>query len=123
MKSSNNLTLKNVSDDVKKTIESVVGDNIKEEVDKFVPALIKVQEKTNDILKVFSKILALGQENTPESRVAILNLIEELGTAGKEIVDNAKVVIEEEVKSIQEHKEDIENKLDKIIEEYDGTSI
>lgn len=123
LKKANNLTLKNVSDDVQKKIEEVVGKRVEEESQKFLPAVIATQEKTNDILKIFSKILALSQENTPESRIAILQLIEEIGTAGKEIVENAKEAIKQEVNLTEEHKQEVEEKLDEIIEKYDGTSI
>ena len=123
LKNANNLTLKNVSDEVQDTLQKNISENVKEQVERFLPNVINTQEKTNDILKIFSKVLALGQENTPESRVAILNCIEELGTTGKDVVDNAKNVIKEEVKAIEEHKENIDNRLDKIIQEYDGTSI
>ena len=123
LKNANNLTLKNVSDEVQDILQQNISENVKEQVERFLPDVINTQEKTNDILKIFSKVLALGQENTPESRVAILNCIEELGTTGKDVVDNAKNVIKEEVKAIEEHKENIDNRLDKIIQEYDGTSI
>lgn len=123
LKKANNLTLKNVSDDVQKKIEEVVGKRVEEESQKFLPAVIATQEKTNDILKIFSKILALSQENTPESRIAILQLIEEIGTAGKEIVENAKEAVKQEVELTEEHKQEVEEKLDEIIEKYDGTSI
>ena len=85
--------------------------------------MLATQEKTNEVLAIFSKIIALGQENTPESRVAILNLIEELGTVGKETLQATEEAIHEEVKAVEEHKAEVEAKLDEIIEEYDGTSI
>jgi len=113
------LTLENVSN----LVSGVVTNKINEEFEKFLPNIIKAQEKTNDVLKCFSKVLALAQENTPESRVAILNIIEELGTAGQELIDSSKQLIADEIKSIEEHKEIIDKKCDTIINEYDGTSI
>lgn len=123
LKKSNNLTLEKVKDMITVSLKEVVSGEVASNIDKFLPSLLNAQEKTNDILKTFSKILALSQENTPESRVAILHLIEELGTASKEVIDNAKVAIETEVQLAEEHKEEINVKLDEIIEEYDGTSI
>ena len=117
------LTLKNVTEMISTVIKEVSAEEITKEVEKFLPDILKTQTNTNDILKSFSKVLALSQENTPESRVAILHLIEEMGTIGKEITENAKVVIKEEVKLIEEHKEEVEKKLDEIINNYDGTSI
>ena len=102
---------------------------MKKDIDAILPKVLKTQETTNEILSIFSKILALSQENTPESRVAILDLISKLGTTGQEVVDNAKEVIAEEQRLIEEHKDEINKKLDEIIGEdgnsssYDGTSI
>lgn len=123
LKKANNLTLKGVSDEVKKELRDNVGKEVKEQAERFLPTILATQEKTNEILKAFSKMMALSQQNTPESRVAILELIENLGTLGKEVTDNAKAAIDEEVKAIEEHKEKIEDRLDEIIDSYDGTSI
>lgn len=123
LKKANNLTLKGVSDEVKKELRDNVGKEVKEQAERFLPAILATQEKTNEILKAFSKMMALSQQNTPESRVAILELIESLGTLGKEVTESAKTAIDEEVKAIEEHKEKIEDRLDEIIDSYDGTSI
>ena len=119
----NQITLKDVKSDVTQKIEEVVGNEVKLQTERFLPSVIEAQEKTNEILKGFSKILALSQENSPESRVAILQIIEQLGTTGKELTEAAKDAIHEEVALAEEHKAEIEGKLDEIIEEYDGTSI
>lgn len=78
---------------------------IEERVDKMTPILVD-----------FSKILALSQENTPESRIAILDIIEHLGTIGKEITDNSKKVVETEAAVIEEKKEETNKKIDEVIE-------
>lgn len=119
----NQVTLKDVKSEVTQKIEEVVGNEVKLQTERFLPSVIQAQEKTNEILKGFSKILALSQENSPESRVAILQIIEQLGTTGKELTEAAKDAIHEEVALAEEHKAEIEGKLDEIIEEYDGTSI
>ena len=119
LKQSNNLTLKNVSDEVLGKIDGSVA----KEVEKHLPNILATQEKTNQIMSIFAKILALSQENTPESRIAILDLIGQLGIVGKEVVEASKEIVEDTVKAIEEHKEEVNNNLDEIIEEYDGTSI
>ena len=129
LKKSNSLTLEKVQNMITVTMQELVNNSVTENVEKFLPNIVATQDKTNDILKTFSKILALAQENSPESRVAILHLIEELGTTSKEVIDNTKEAINKEVALIEEHKEEINTKLDEIInnynvaEEYDGTSI
>ena len=119
----NQLTLKDVINATKDTIKEISAAEIQAQTEKFLPDLIKVQEKTNNLLGSISKILALSQENTPESRVAILQVIENMGVVAKEVTETAKVVIEEEVKLIEEKKEETNHKLDEIINGYDGTSI
>lgn len=123
LKKANTLTLKNVSDEVQSKLKEVVGAEVGTQIQEFLPAIVATQRKTNDALTIFSKILALSQENSPEARVAILDLITELGNVGKEIVDSAKEAVEKEVAEIEERKEEIERRLDEIIETYDGTSI
>ena len=74
-------------------------------------------------MSIFAKILALSQENTPESKVAILNLIEELGVVGKDLTDTAKEVVIESKELAEQAKEELDKKIDEIVESYDGTSI
>lgn len=123
LKKANTLTLKNVSEEVQSKLKEVVGAEVGDQIQEFLPAIVDTQRKTNDALTIFSKILALSQENSPEARVAILDLIAELGNVGKEIVDSAKEAVEKEVAEIEEKKEEIERRLDEIIDTYDGTSI
>lgn len=137
LKQSNNLTLKNVSDEVQNVLSKTIGDEVAKQFEEFMKPLLKGQEEGNKIMSIFAKILALSQENTPESRVAILNLIEELGAIDISIIETAKKAVELEIKVQEAHKKEIEDKLDKIIKDepkeekkeepevkvYDGTSI
>ena len=123
LKQSNNLTLKNVSDEVQSKLEEVVGEKVAEQFEKIAPKLVSGQENTNKIMSIFAKILALSQENTPESKLAILNLIEELGVVSQETIDCAKEIIEEGKVLAEEAKKELDKKIDEIVDSYDGTSI
>lgn len=129
LRGTNNLTLKNVSDDVKKLIKDEVSKSVSVEFEKVTPLLLNGNEYLTKVLVEFANILALSQENTPESRVAILNIIKKLGMISQEIVDNSKNVVIETKKAMEEHKEEIDKQVDDIIEKYenndnyDGTSI
>ena len=130
LKQTNNLTLKNVSDEVKGLLQETIGDEVTKQFNNMLPSVLKTQEKTNQIMSIFAKILTLSQENTPESRVAILNLIEELGIVSKEIVDNSKDVIEQGKELAEKTKKQLNDRIDAIVERneeetevYDGTSI
>lgn len=120
---SNNLTLKNVSDEIEKLLAEVISEKVAEQFGKIAPKLINGQEKSNEIMSIFAKILALSQENTPESRVAILDLIEQLGVVSKEVVETAKEVVIESKELAEQAKEELDKKIDQIVENYDGTSI
>lgn len=63
-------------------------------------------------LETFSKILALSQENTPESRVAILDLIQQLGSIPTNVVIESKNVIQEQVAVEEKKKEETITKLE-----------
>ncbi len=119
----NHLTLKNVSDELKEVLNQNITNSVNVGLNNYLPQIAEGQEKANRIMEIFAKVLALSQEDTPESKVAILNLIQELGTVGQELIDNSKEIIEASQKAVEQHKEEVEEKLDEIIEKYDGTSI
>ena len=67
------------------------------------------QKQVGDITPVlnsFAKILALSQENTPESRLAILELIQSIGNVSTKIIENAKTEVENQIKEEQKDKQD-----------------
>ncbi len=64
--------------------------------------------------QTFAKVLTLSQENTPESRVAILNLIQELGTIDANLLEEAKKVINIEVQTEAIKKAETLKQLEKI---------
>lgn len=92
-----------------------------EEFEKEKQDLIKVtMDLIQPLLKyseVMAKVLALSQENTPESRVAILELIQSLGTIDANLIEQAKTLVtkqevekEEKKQAKIEQLEAIENK-------------
>ena len=83
----------------------------KESVLKSINDIVKpLEDKVGDITPVlnsFSKILALSQENTPESRLAILELIQSIGNISNKVVEDAKTEIVNQIE--EEKKENKEN--------------
>lgn len=126
LKAKNNLTLESVQDVIVKSLEGQISDDVKKELDKFLPEMLLTLQKTNDINKVLTKVLALSQENTPESRVAILNVISELGVVDNKTLEIAKANIEDEVKTKAVKKEEKLKAVEKIESETkidDGTTL
>ncbi len=121
------LTIEKVQDLVLTQIKTSLPDDIKAEMDKYLPQLTEYAQKSNDILNDFAKILALSQENTAESRLAILKLIEEMGVISQELVDKAKAEVESqkeaEEKKAEEQKEAVKEIISATEPKDDGTSI
>lgn len=132
LKKKNQLTIEAVNDLVISEMKKVMPEEISSNIDKYMPEIVAYEKKSNDIMIAFSKILALAQENTPEARTAILNIIQELGILNNSTIDSAKETIakQEEEKKAEEIKK--ADDVQKIIEEtekksskekFDGTSL
>jgi len=121
------LTVERVQELVLGQMKESLPADVSAEFEKYLPKLVTYADKTNRILEVFAKILALSQEDTAESRLAILDLIQQMGVISNEVVEEAK----EEVKSQQKAKEDAEKarkesvaeEIEKTEDRGDGTSI
>lgn len=104
-------------DNLKSALEEQNANEIAKAVVEVTMPIVEQINKILPYLNTFSKILALSQENTPESRVAILNLIEQMGKEENEIlVNTAKKVISTQVEEDKKRKEEQNKKLDAIIE-------
>ena len=123
LKKAKTMTVEDAKNEIEAVVRTEIDEKIPAQIERFLPSVLKTQEATNEALKIFAKILALSQENSPESRVAILELIEQLGLIGKDITDSAKESIEEEKKAIAEKEQEIAAKIDEIVDKYDGTEI
>ena len=120
-KKDNNLTLGIVKEQVCGELEKVVNKEVTEKVASYFDAADKLQKEIKDVLEIFAKIMALSQENTPESRIAILELIQRLGSNTSEMIENIKSTIDNQVKEEETKKIENNKELDKIID--DGTNI
>lgn len=111
------LTIDGVNEIVVSNIKECVSKEVADKIDAYMPEIIAYEKKSSDIMIAFSKILALAQENTPEARKAILEVIQELGIINNTAVESAKKTIEkqEEAKKAEEAKKT--DDLNKIVEE------
>jgi len=109
---------KNTSvDDTCKKIEATIEKAKEKDAKEIVEPLSKDLIKFTKTLETFAKVLCLQQENTPESRVAILDCIKELGTISAELVDKTKKVVEDEVKEIETFKAEQLETIEEVIED------
>jgi hypothetical protein len=119
------------NENIKNLILSELGDKVDESVKNqlasAITSLTKTAERQNEVLSLLAKVCALSQENTPESRVAILDLISRLGVVDNSDIESAKETINKEVAEKKALEEETNNTVDKIIEEHkeedNGTSI
>lgn len=111
------LTIDGVNEIVVSNLKECVSKEVADKIDAYMPEIIAYEKKSSDIMIAFSKILALAQENTPEARKAILEVIQELGIINNTAVESAKKTIEkqEEEKKAEEAKKT--DDLNKIVEE------
>lgn len=65
--------------------------------------------------EAMAKVLALSQENTPESRVAILEIIQSLGTIDANLIDKAKLLVAEQETEKEEKKQAKIERLEEIV--------
>lgn len=121
LKKEKNLTAQDVKEQVCAELEKVVSKQVVEKVAVYFDGAEKMQKEIKDVLETFAKILALSQENTPESRVAILELIQRLGNNTNGMIETIKETINTQEKEKEEKKQANDEKLNKIID--DGTSI
>lgn len=127
-----NTTAEDVKKVVLEEIKHSVSEEVAEQVKPYLDGVIKVSANTNDVMKVFAKILALSQVNDAQSRIAIIELIASLGVIDKELLVEAKETIKANEETKEENKNEALDQIDNIIEETkeeekvesdDGTSI
>lgn len=120
------------ADNVKEAILEKLGDKVDEAVaNQLASSLVsitKMVKNQNETLALLTKVMALSQENTPESRVAILDLISRLGVIDNSEIQEIKETINKQVEETKVAEEKTNESVDTIIETYkvnddNGTSV
>jgi hypothetical protein len=70
-------------------------------------------EISNNV-QTLKKVTILSQENTPESRLAILNELDKTTDQNQELISMAKNMIQEEVNKIEKAIEDRDNSIQEL---------
>lgn len=120
------------ADNVKEAVLEKLGDKVDEAVanqlSSSIVSITKMIKNQNETLALLTKVMALSQENTPESRVAILDLISRLGVIDNSEIQEIKETINKQVEDTKVAEEKTNESVDTIIETYkvsddNGTSI
>ena len=108
------ITTEEVCAKVVETLETTNKESVNKSINELIAPLQKQVGDITPVLNSFAKILALSQENTPESRLAILELIQSIGNVSAKIVENAKAEVENQIKEEQKDKQDTIELLENI---------
>lgn len=108
------MTLENVKEVLLDALKSQNEEEIDKAINEVLTPVLSAVNEITPYLQTFAKILALSQENTPTSRLAILELIENMGKTDVEIVDNAKECVKIEVEKQENVKQEQLKLLDEI---------
>ena len=120
------------ADNVKEAVLEKLGDKVDEAVanqlSSSIVSITKMIKNQNETLALLTKVMALSQENTPESRVAILDLISRLGVIDNSEIQEIKETINKQVEDTKVAEEKTNESVDTIIETYkvsddNGTSV
>ena len=126
---------------VNETLEKIIPDTTKQAVIACVEATVQPIVATlqsemlqvTDAMNVYSKVMALSQENTPESRIAILNLLSSIRLSDTATLDDVKAFVQDAIDkqnkayndvlaSIQDIKKDKAEFLEQPVEEPEAPS-
>lgn len=110
---------------VKQAVLTEISDNFDIAYEKAIKPLKEKVEEIGPVLDVFAKCIALMQENTPESKLALLELIQRIGNGNKEVAEAADKAKKEVERKAEEDKEKVEAAQAELeaLSGYDGTSI
>ena len=110
LKKQSTMTLENVLSAFKEYVDSILKIELMQQYKNVLNPIIVAIDKVNKNQDIFSQILTLQQEDSPTSRLAILQLIKQLGTVEIEKVEQVEESIDTEV----EEQEQVVNALDEI---------
>lgn len=104
-------------EDVKSAILNSVNEEVRKQIEKPLNDLTKAIGQTEQLQVVIGKIIALSQEDSYKSRLAILECIGALNIVDTKVLEEAKENIEQEEQEEKETTEEALGALNKVIED------
>ena len=98
--------------DVINAVQNKMDEENDVNITKVISPLVKKMEKIEDTEEILIKAIALMQDQTPEGKLALLNLLQSIG----KVKDDTIVKAEENVKKQNEEKKENEEKAIKELE-------
>lgn len=112
-----NFTAKECAEQTEQKINELIAKNVNPSIDKLVEYSKTQTFNSEQIIKA----LTLAQQNTPEARKAIVDLLLETGKLSNEVANETVEKVEEQVKEEEIAKNEVLNKIDEMKD--NGTSI
>lgn len=110
-------TLGSVKEAILNELKATIGEEVASQVEKPISDLTNSIVGVEQLQVVLGKIIALSQEDSYKSRLAILECISALNIVDNKIIENAQEDIKKEQKEEEKQKEQASENLDKVIEE------
>lgn len=119
LKNKSDAQITDVTNAVKETLEQIATTTTNAEIKKAIDPILTYLQKSNQTNEVLAKIIALSQDTSAESKIAILDLIASLNVLPSGLIDGAKQDIvtteeqeQQEAEATKEALEDLKTGVD-----------
>lgn len=87
------------------TLNKIVDSKVNDKLNQAIKPVVEFLQKNQNTTEALAKIIALSQENTPESRVAILDIIATMNVLPTNLIESAKQDIAKEQEAEKQEQE------------------
>lgn len=94
------------------TLNKIVDSKVNDKLNQAIKPVVEFLQKNQNTTEALAKIIALSQENTPESRVAILDIIANMNVLPTALIESAKEDIKQEQEQEKQEQEQTVAKLE-----------
>lgn len=113
LKNKSDAQITDVTNAVKETLEQIATTTTNAEIKKAIDPILTYLQKSNQTNEVLAKIIALSQDTSAESKIAILDLIASLNVLPSGLIDGAK----QDIATMEEQEKQEAEATDKALED------
>lgn len=114
LKEKNDAQATDITNVVVDTLNKIVDSKVNDKLNQAIKPVVEFLQKNQNTTEALAKIIALSQENTPESRVAILDIIAKMNVLPTALIESAKQDIADEVEAEKQEKENTNTQLESL---------
>lgn len=112
LKEKNDVQATDITNVVVDTLNKIVDSKVNDKLNQAIKPVVEFLQKNQNTTEALAKIIALSQENTPESRVAILDIIANMNVLPAALIESAKEDIKQEQEQEKQEQEQTVAKLE-----------